>query len=25
VEFARRAYEIVSAETRGPKGRGMRP
>jgi acetyl-CoA carboxylase carboxyltransferase component len=25
VEFARRAYEIVSAETRGPKSRGMRP
>ena len=25
VEFARRAYEIVDAETRGPKGRGMRP
>jgi acetyl-CoA carboxylase carboxyltransferase component len=25
VEFARRAYEIVTAETRGPKSRGMRP
>ena len=25
VEFARRAYEIVSAETRGPRARGMRP
>jgi acetyl-CoA carboxylase carboxyltransferase component len=25
VEFARRAYEIVSAEARGPKSRGMRP
>lgn len=25
VEFARRAYEIVEAEGRGPKGRGMRP
>ncbi len=24
-EFALRAYEIVAAETRGPKGRGMRP
>jgi acetyl-CoA carboxylase carboxyltransferase component len=25
VEFARRAYEIVGSEPRGPKGRGMRP
>jgi propionyl-CoA carboxylase beta chain len=25
VEFARRAYEIVSTEIRGPKARGMRP
>ena len=25
VEFARRAYEIVEAESRGPKSRGMRP
>ncbi len=25
IEFARRAYEIVAAETRGPKSRGMRP
>jgi acetyl-CoA carboxylase carboxyltransferase component len=25
VEFARRAYEIVEAEARGPKARGMRP
>ena len=25
IEFARRAYEIVEAEARGPKGRGMRP
>ena len=25
VEFARRAYEIVAAENRGPKSRGMRP
>jgi hypothetical protein len=25
VEFARRAYEIVAAEARGPKTRGMRP
>ncbi|HUF52791.1 MAG TPA: carboxyl transferase domain-containing protein [Dehalococcoidia bacterium] len=25
VEFARRAYDVVSAETRGPKARGMRP
>ena len=25
VEFARRAYEIVQNEPRGPKGRGMRP
>ncbi len=25
VEFARRAYEIVAAESRGPKSRGMRP
>lgn len=25
VEFARRAHAIVSAETRGPKARGMRP
>ena len=25
VEFAHRAYEIVAAETRGPKSRGMRP
>jgi acetyl-CoA carboxylase carboxyltransferase component len=25
VEFARRAHEIVAAEARGPKGRGMRP
>ncbi|MEO8457994.1 MAG: carboxyl transferase domain-containing protein [Chloroflexota bacterium] len=25
VEFALRAYEIISAETRGPKSRGMRP
>jgi acetyl-CoA carboxylase carboxyltransferase component len=24
-EFARRGWEIVAAETRGPKGRGMRP
>ena len=24
-DTARRAYEIVSAEMRGPKGRGMRP
>ena len=25
VEFARRAYEIVESETRGPKARGLRP
>jgi acetyl-CoA carboxylase carboxyltransferase component len=25
IEFARRAYEIVEAEARGPKSRGMRP
>ncbi|MCH7699460.1 MAG: methylmalonyl-CoA carboxyltransferase [Chloroflexi bacterium] len=25
IEFARRAYEIVESEARGPKGRGMRP
>jgi len=25
IEFARRAYEIVASETRGPKARGMRP
>ena len=25
IEWARRAYEIVAAQTRGPKTRGMRP
>lgn len=25
IEFARRAYEIVASEARGPKARGMRP
>lgn len=25
IEFARRAFEIVTAESRGPKSRGMRP
>ena len=25
IEFARRAYEIVESDARGPKGRGMRP
>ena len=25
VDWARRAYEIISSETRGPKARGMRP
>jgi acetyl-CoA carboxylase carboxyltransferase component len=25
VEFARRAYEMIETEPRGPKGRGMRP
>lgn len=25
IEFVRRAYEIISSETRGPKARGMRP
>ena len=25
IEFARRAYEIVESDVRGPKGRGMRP
>lgn len=25
IEFARRAYEIVASESRGPKARGMRP